>query len=140
MPEPTRRDGSLVEVSARTQKVISPAWSFNSPLLRGIIAQPGGKILETRTRLPFSIPASRRESSKLCKRFLWRPAPLVKKQYFGTIVIATLFRERNVVFYLMKIDKATPNSHVINPKIDATKPMDIERNMPLTMFSPQHLY
>ena len=44
----------------------------------------GGKIELTVTRLAFSIPASRSDSSNDERRSLWTPTPLVKKIAFGT--------------------------------------------------------
>ena len=65
MPALTSREGSFVEASASTQKVMAPGSSFASPSARGTTQHRGGRMLDTRTRLPRSIPALRKASSKL---------------------------------------------------------------------------
>jgi len=55
------------------------------PFCLETILQCGGTILDTFTRLHFSIPASRNASSKDCSSCLCFPTPLVKKTFFGTI-------------------------------------------------------
>src|SRR3989304_2772082 len=54
------------------------------PSARATILQGGGKIELTRTRLYFSIPASRSAISKLVSFSLWRPTPCVRKPFVGT--------------------------------------------------------
>src|SRR5512136_2489692 len=79
-----RRRGSLVLHLARTQKVIPPGVNSFSPWVRDMILQRGGKMLDTWTRLHFSIPASRRDNSKERSSSLCTPTPLVKKSLRGT--------------------------------------------------------
>jgi hypothetical protein len=50
----------------------------------GRILQPGGKILDTCTRLHFSMPASLRASSYERSSSLCVPTPLVKNTFVGT--------------------------------------------------------
>ncbi len=59
MDAATRRFGSFVAFLAITANVICPGCRSLSPSSVGIRLQPGGKMLETVTRLHFSILASR---------------------------------------------------------------------------------
>jgi hypothetical protein len=59
-----RRWGSLVAVSDMTTKVTCPGLRRLMPSLRDMMRQPGGKMLDTRTRLQAAIPADRKASSK----------------------------------------------------------------------------
>jgi len=54
------------------------------PSFFGRILQPGGKILETCTRLHFSMPASLSASSYERNSSLCVPTPLVKNTFVGT--------------------------------------------------------
>ena len=85
------RCGSRVEFSAITEKTTSPSCRYFNPSLRGITLHCGGKIEDTRTRFCDAIPASRRASSKLVKRSLCVPLPLVKKIFFGTIAFPNFY-------------------------------------------------
>jgi hypothetical protein len=85
------RCGSRVEFSAITEKTTSPSCRYFSPSLRGITLHCGGKMEDTRTRFCDAIPASRRASSKLVKRSLCVPLPLVKKIFFGTIAFPNFY-------------------------------------------------
>src|SRR5579875_3163146 len=87
MLETMRRCGSRVEFSAITAKTISPWLRYLRPSLRGMILHCGGKIEETRTRFCEAIPASRRASSNEVSRSLCLPTPLVKKSFFGTMLL-----------------------------------------------------
>jgi hypothetical protein len=49
-----------------------------------IILQRGGNMLDTCTKLHFSIPASRKARSKECNSSLCVPTPFVKKIFLGT--------------------------------------------------------
>ena len=80
----TRRFGSLVSWRAITQWTICPGLISFSPSLRLISLQRGGKIELTVTRLAFSMPASRSDSSNDDRRSLCTPTPLVKKIALGT--------------------------------------------------------
>src|SRR5258706_6138498 len=84
MDATTMRLGSLVAISARTAKTTCPGWSWFKPSWRETSLQCGGKIELTRTRLNFSIPASRRAISKLVSFSLWRPTPRVRNPLVGT--------------------------------------------------------
>src|SRR4030067_3517041 len=67
-----------------TTKTISPGVrDFRPPSLL-MILHLGGKMLDTWTRLYFSIPASRRASSNDVSCSLCRPTPLVKNTFDGT--------------------------------------------------------
>jgi hypothetical protein len=74
--EAIRRLGSWVACSASTQWTIAPGRSIVLPLARGTTLQFGGKMLETRTRLYFSICASRSAFSNDCSFSLCVPTPL----------------------------------------------------------------
>src|SRR5215831_14137448 len=82
-----RRCGSLVLFSERTQNTTSPARRYFNPSFLGMILQPGGKMLETRTMLKFAMPASRRASSKLVSFSLERPTPLVRNIFLETNIL-----------------------------------------------------
>src|SRR5690606_17842546 len=82
--EASRRRGSLLQHRLITQYVMAPVCSSFSPCVLEINLQAGGKILDTWTRLHFSIPASRRASSNECSSSLCVPSPLVKNIFFGT--------------------------------------------------------
>src|SRR3989442_4044714 len=98
MDDAMSRCGSLVERRAMTAKVICPGCSIGSPCLREISLQRGGKMLETVTRLHFSMPASRNANSKLRSSCLCVPTPLVRKIFDGTkcIVLNPLANSRGV--------------------------------------------
>ena len=64
-------------------------WALNHVAV-ATISQFGGKILDTLTRLHFSIPAFLRASSRDCSFSLCLPTPFVKNIFFGTDCI--LFR------------------------------------------------
>src|SRR5437588_9356978 len=83
--EARRRWGSRVEFSATTAKTTSPGCRYLTPSLRARSLQFGGKIEETRTRFWAAIPASRKANSKLVRRSLCLPTPLVKKIRLGTM-------------------------------------------------------
>src|SRR5208283_2975392 len=85
MLEAMRRWASRVEFSAMTAKTTSPRLRRLSPSLRGMSLHRGGKMEETRTRFSAAMPASRRASSKLVRRSLCLPTPLVKKRRVGTM-------------------------------------------------------
>jgi len=53
------------------------------PCVLDITLQSGGKMLDTCTRLHFSIPASRSDNSKECRSSLWEPTPLVRTFFEG---------------------------------------------------------
>jgi hypothetical protein len=57
--------------------------SFN-PCVLEIILQRGGNMLDTCTKLHFSIPASRKARSKECNSSLCVPTPFVKNIFLGT--------------------------------------------------------
>jgi hypothetical protein len=80
------RFGSLVSLRAITQKVISPGDNSFNPADRVMILQLGGKMLDTYTRLHFSMPALRKATSKDESLSLWTPTPFVKKVFFGVNV------------------------------------------------------
>jgi hypothetical protein len=80
-----------VSFLAITQNVIPPGISCFNPSDREICLQFGGNILDTYTRLHFSIPAFLKASSKDARRSLWTPTPLVKKIFVGTIIIFIVF-------------------------------------------------
>ena len=61
-----------------------PGMSSFIPSFFGRILQPGGKMLETCTRLHFSMPASLRASSYERSSSLCVPTPLVKNTFVGT--------------------------------------------------------
>jgi hypothetical protein len=83
--EPTaaeiKRCGSLLQQRLMTQKVMAPGSSFFNPSVLEIILQPGGKYWKPGQDCIFSIPASRKASSKECSCSLWVPTPLVKKVF-----------------------------------------------------------
>jgi len=70
-----------------TQKTICPGLSSFTPSSRLRYFAPGGKMLETYTRLQYAIPASRNASSKEPSWVLDLPTPLVRNTFFGTIFI-----------------------------------------------------
>jgi len=86
MAAETNRLGSFVSFLENTQKVICPGFKEDKPASFDIILQFGGKILETKTRLHFSIPASLRASSKEANLSLWTPTPLVKNIFVGKYI------------------------------------------------------
>ena len=61
--EAIKRFGSFVEFLAITQKVIRPGCNDFIPSSVDILLHPGGKMLDTVTRLHISIFASRNASS-----------------------------------------------------------------------------
>src|SRR4030042_5727096 len=67
------------------------------PLAFEMNRQPGGRMLDTCTRLHFSIPASLRASSKECSSSRCLPTPLVKNILRGTWVINRTPLPRSVV-------------------------------------------
>src|SRR3972149_6399956 len=81
--------GSLLVSLLMTQKTIWPGESFFSPTVLGTIFAAGGNMLETCTRLNFSMPASRRASSNEVSSSLWMPTPFVKKTLLGTNIFST---------------------------------------------------
>jgi hypothetical protein len=76
--------GSLVQERLITQYVIAPGINSLSPWVLEIILQRGGNILDTCTKLHFSIPASLKARSKECNSSLCVPTPFVKKILLGT--------------------------------------------------------
>src|SRR3989304_1118721 len=81
--------GSLLVSLLMTQNTIWPGESFLSPTVLGTIFAAGGNMLETCTRLNFSMPASRRASSNEVSSSLWMPTPFVKKTLLGTNIFST---------------------------------------------------
>src|ERR1043166_9580286 len=79
-----RRWGSRVAASDMTTKVTCPGSRRLAPWARERIRQPGGKMLETRTRLHAAIPAERNASSNDVSFSRCFPTPLVKNISFGT--------------------------------------------------------
>src|SRR5881392_1660225 len=79
-----RRCGSRVAPSDMTTKVTCPGSSRLAPCARDRIRQPGGKMLDTRTRLQAAIPAERSANSNEVSFSLCFPTPLVKNISFGT--------------------------------------------------------
>jgi len=75
--------GSLLQHLLNTQKVIEPGNNFLRPFDLEIILQPGGKILDTVTKLHFSIPASLNALSNDCNSSLCDPTPFVKNISLG---------------------------------------------------------
>jgi hypothetical protein len=57
-----------------------------------MILQFGGKMLETLTRLHFSIPAFRSASSSDCNFSLCLPTPFVKKTFLGIKLTPVLIK------------------------------------------------
>jgi hypothetical protein len=81
-----------------TTKVTCPGRISFRPSVREISLQYGGKMLETRTRLLEAIPAERKASSKLDRRSLCLPTPLVRKIFLGTnILFRTPFPTRTEI-------------------------------------------
>src|SRR6185503_3444271 len=78
------RCGSRVAASDITTKVTWPGFSRLMPSLRDMMRQPGGKMLDTRTRLQAAIPADRSASSNEVSFSLCLPTPLVKNISLGT--------------------------------------------------------
>src|SRR4030065_1066662 len=76
--------GSSLWHRLMTKKTISPGVKDFRPPSLLMIRHLGGKMLDTRTRLYFSIPASRRASSNNGSCSLCRPTPLVKNTFDGT--------------------------------------------------------
>src|SRR5208337_5605541 len=63
---------------------MAPGVNCFSPCVLEIILQRGGNMLDTCTKLHFSIPASRKARSKECNSSLCVPTPLVKNIFLGT--------------------------------------------------------
>jgi hypothetical protein len=63
---------------------MAPGVNNFNPCVLEIILHRGGNILETCTRLHFSIPASRKARSKECNSSLCVPTPFVKNIFLGT--------------------------------------------------------
>src|SRR5438445_677414 len=78
------RCGSFVSDWLMTQKTTSPTRRYWSPWPFGMILQPGGKMLLTRTRLKWAIPASLSAISNELSFSRWRPTPFVRKIFFET--------------------------------------------------------
>src|SRR5438876_9512194 len=78
------RCGSRVAASDMTTKVTCPGSSRFMPCARGRMRHPGGKMLETRTRLQAAMPADRSASSKEVSFSRCLPTPLVKNISLGT--------------------------------------------------------
>src|SRR4030095_2006830 len=79
-----RRCGSRVAASDMTTNVTWPGLRRLMPSLRDMMRQPGGKMLETRTRLQAAMPAERSASSNDVSFSLCLPTPFVKNISFGT--------------------------------------------------------
>src|SRR4029450_12424390 len=78
------RCGSRVAPSDMTTKVTWPGLRRLIPSLRDMMRHPGGKMLDTRTRLHAAIPAERSASSKDVSFSRCLPAPFVKNISLGT--------------------------------------------------------
>src|SRR3989304_8569440 len=76
--------GSSLWHRPMTAKTISPGVRHFRPPSLLMILLLGGKMLDTWTRLYFSIPASRRASSNDVSCSLCLPTPLVKNTFDGT--------------------------------------------------------
>src|SRR5438067_2088403 len=83
-----KRCGSRVAFSLITAKRTCPGSRYFNPEERGISLQRGGKMLETRTRLHAAMPAERSAISKLVRRSLCTPTPLVKKIFLAVKTIS----------------------------------------------------
>src|SRR5256885_16245429 len=79
-----RRCGSRVAASDMTTKVTWPGSRRLAPCARDRIRHPGGKMLDTRTRLHAAIPAERSASSNDVSFSRCLPTPLVKNISLGT--------------------------------------------------------
>ena len=82
----------MVAFRAITQWTIDPGFKSFNPSSREIILQPGGKILETVTKLNGAIPAERKANSNEVKYSLWIPAPLVKKILVGNNLVILILK------------------------------------------------
>src|SRR5215510_12097578 len=78
------RWGSRVAASDITTNVTWPGSRRLAPCARDRIRHPGGKMLETRTRLHAEIPADRSASSNDVSFSRCLPTPLVKNISLGT--------------------------------------------------------
>ena len=67
MEEAANLFGSLVALRAKTTKTISPGFKRSNPFCQVIFLQPGGKILDTETKLKGAKPASLKAASKEAK-------------------------------------------------------------------------
>src|SRR5436190_23768059 len=79
-----RRCGSRVAASDMTTNVTWPGSRRLAPCARDRMRQPGGKMLDTRTRLHAAIPAERRANSNEVSFSLCFPTPFVKNISLGT--------------------------------------------------------
>src|ERR1700736_558041 len=79
-----RRCGSRVAASDITTNVTCPGFSRLIPSLRDMMRHPGGKMLDTRTRLQAAMPAERSASSNEVSFSRCLPTPLVKNISLGT--------------------------------------------------------
>src|SRR5215467_1289194 len=79
-----RRWGSRVAASDITTNVTWPGSRRLAPCARDRIRHPGGKMLETRTRLHAAMPADRSASSNDVSFSRCLPTPFVKNISFGT--------------------------------------------------------
>ena len=88
----TSRWGSRVAASDITTNAIWPGLSFRTPVDLGRMRQPGGKMLDTRTRLQAAMSADRNASSNEVSFSRCLPTPLVKNSSLGTSSITWLCR------------------------------------------------
>src|SRR5438874_4647748 len=95
--EAMRRRISLEARRAMTQKAMLPGAMSFTPSSLGMILHFGGKMLETCTRLSFSIPASLSASSKDRSSSRWLPTPFVKNTRVGTRLKPPLLRSATMV-------------------------------------------
>src|SRR3989339_490044 len=80
--------GSFVEFLDMTRNTTCPGCSSLSPSSLETILHPGGRMLETDTRLNFSIPASLSAISKDWSSCLCLPTPLVLNISLGTMAMS----------------------------------------------------
>src|SRR3989338_10637567 len=79
-----RRFGSFVSLLAITQNVIWPGLRHFVPCSFDISLQPGGRMLDTQTKLYAAISAFLNAISKLVSLSLCTPTPFVKNIFVGT--------------------------------------------------------
>ena len=95
-----KRFGSFVSFLAMTQWVMLPGSSRFIPSSTERVRHLGGKMLETYTKLYFSMLAFRKASSNDASRSRWTPTPLVKNIPVGTTMLTGFACSGLKIYYL----------------------------------------
>src|SRR3989338_3458410 len=117
---------------------ICPGFSSVTPFTFGMILQFGGRMLETETRLNFSMPASRSASSKLASRSLCRPTPFVRNSFAGIIAASPCYAFASSVSCprLNAPTASTRSRTAMSYAPSSTRLSEISASNAVTMYAP----